>query len=95
MSEIDPRGASELLRERSREDITTLDDFREFFSGEETGSGGFIKAPWSEEEDTLETMAELGFSVRVIPFGEELPQDARCVITGGPARVVAIFAKAY
>jgi hypothetical protein len=27
--------------------------------------------------------------------GEELPPDARCVITGGPARVVAIFAKAY
>jgi prolyl-tRNA synthetase len=87
--------ASELLRERTRDDITTLDEFREFFSGEETGSGGFINAPWSEEEDTLETMAELGVSVRVIPFGEELPPDARCVITGGPARVVAIFAKAY
>ena len=40
-------------------------------------------------------MGELGVSVRCIPFGEELPSDARCVITGGVARVIAIFAKAY
>ena len=87
--------ASERLRERTRDDITSLDEFREFFTGDQTDSGGFVKAPWSEEAETLETMGELGVSVRVIPFDEELPADARCVITGGPARVVAIFAKAY
>ncbi|HEY7267594.1 MAG TPA: proline--tRNA ligase [Solirubrobacterales bacterium] len=87
--------ASERLRERTRDDISTLDEFREYFSGEETESGGFVKAPWSEEPETIETMGELGVSVRVIPFDEELPADARCVITGGPARVMAVFAKAY
>jgi Prolyl-tRNA synthetase, C-terminal len=87
--------ASERLRGRTRDDITDLEEFREFFSGEDTESGGFVKAPWSEEASTLETLAELSVSVRVIPFGEELAGDARCVITGGPARVVAIFAKAY
>ena len=87
--------ASERLRERTRDDITTLEEFREFFSGEDPESGGFVKAPWSEEPETEKTMAELGVSVRCIPFGEELPPDARCVITGGAARVVAIFAKAY
>jgi prolyl-tRNA synthetase len=87
--------ASKRLRERTRDDITTLDQFREFFSGEDTESGGFVKAPWSEEPETEKTMGELGVSVRCIPFGEELPPDARCVITGGPAKVVAIFAKAY
>jgi prolyl-tRNA synthetase len=87
--------ASERLRERTRDDITTLDQFREFFTGEETESGGFVKAPWSEEPETIETMGELGVSVRVIPFDEEIPANARCVITGGPARVMAIFAKAY
>jgi prolyl-tRNA synthetase len=87
--------ASARLRERTRDDITTLEEFREFFSGEQTDSGGFVKAPWSEEPETIETMAELGVSVRVIPFEEELPGDARCVITGGPARLMAIFAKAY
>jgi prolyl-tRNA synthetase len=87
--------ASERLRDRTRDDVTTLEEFREFFSGENTVSGGFVKAPWSEDPETIETMGELGVSVRVIPSGEELPADARCVITGEPARVVAIFAKAY
>jgi prolyl-tRNA synthetase len=83
------------LRERTRDDITTLDQFREFFSSEETESGGFVRAPWSEDPATEETMAELGVTVRCIPFDAELPSDARCVITGGAARVMAIFAKAY
>jgi hypothetical protein len=87
--------ADRRLRERTRDDITTVEEFREFFSGEGTESGGFVIAPWSEEVSTLGTMGELGVSVRAIPFGEELPPDARCVITGGPARVVAIFAKGY
>jgi prolyl-tRNA synthetase len=87
--------ASERLRERTRDDITTVEEFREFFSGDDTDSGGFVKAPWSEEPETIETMGELGVSARVIPFDEQLPADARCVFTGGPARVMAIFAKAY
>jgi prolyl-tRNA synthetase len=87
--------ASRRLRERTRDDITTLDQFREFFSGEKTESGGFVKAPWSEDPATEETMAELGVTVRCIPFGEQLTPDARCVITGGPAKVIAVFAKAY
>ncbi len=87
--------ASKRLRERTRDDITTLDEFRDFFSGEDTDSGGFVKAPWSEDPETEKTMGELGVSVRCIPFDEVLPSDARCVITGGPAKVVAIFAKAY
>ena len=87
--------ASRRLRERTRDDITTLEEFREFFSSEETESGGFVKAPWSEDPGTEETMGELGVTVRCIPFGEELASDARCVISGGAARVMAIFAKAY
>jgi prolyl-tRNA synthetase len=87
--------ASKRLRERTRDDITTLEEFREFFSGDETDSGGFVRAPWSEEPETEKTMGELGVSVRCIPFDAELPGDARCVITGGPAKVMAIFAKAY
>jgi prolyl-tRNA synthetase len=87
--------AAKRLRERTRDDITTLEGFREFFSGEETDSGGFVKAPWSEEPATEEVMGELGVSVRCIPFGEALPSDARCVISGAAAKVMAIFAKAY
>jgi prolyl-tRNA synthetase len=87
--------ASARLRERTREDITNLDEFKEFFSGDDADSGGFVLAPWSELPETEETMGELSVTVRCIPDGAELPPDARCVITGGPARVMAIFAKAY
>jgi prolyl-tRNA synthetase len=87
--------ASKRMRERTRDDITTLDEFRDFFSGEDTDSGGFVKAPWSEDPETEKTMGKLGVTVRCIPFDEELPSDARCVISGGAAKVMAIFAKAY
>lgn len=87
--------AAKRLRERTRDDITTLDQFKEFFSGDETDSGGFVRAPWSEEPETEKTMGELGVTVRCIPFDATLPADAKCVITGGPAKVMAIFAKAY
>jgi hypothetical protein len=87
--------AARRLRERTRDDITTLDEFRDFFSGDDTDSGGFVKAPWSEDPETEKTMGKLGVTVRCIPFDEVLPSGARCVITGGAAKVVAIFAKAY
>jgi hypothetical protein len=87
--------AAQRLRVRTRDDISTLEEFRDFFAGDDTESGGFVRAPWSEDPGTVETMAELGVSVRCIPFDAELTSDARCVITGGPAKVVAIFAKAY
>ena len=76
--------AGKRLRERTRDDITTLEEFKEFFSGDDTDSGGFVRAPWSEDPETEKTMGELGVSVRCIPFDAELPPDARCVITGGP-----------
>ncbi len=87
--------ASRRLRERTRDDITDLEGFREFFSGDDTESGGFVRAPWSEDPATEETMGELGVSVRCIPFDAQLPPNAKCVITGGPARVMAVFARAY
>jgi len=40
-------------------------------------------------------MAKLSVTVRCIPFDAELPPNAKCVISGGPATVMAIFAKAY
>jgi prolyl-tRNA synthetase len=87
--------AKELLESRTRTDIADVEAFREFFSGDDTDSGGFVRAPWSEDPETEKVMAELGVSVRCIPFDQQLADGAKCVITGGPAKVEAIFAKAY
>jgi prolyl-tRNA synthetase len=87
--------ADERMRARTTRDITDIEAFREFFSGDDTDSGGFVRAPWSEDPETEKVMADLGVTVRVIPFDQNLPEGAKCVISGAPAKVEAIFAKAY
>jgi len=87
--------ARDRFEARTTTEVTTLEQFRDWFSGEGAEDGGFVRAAWSEDPATLETMGELGVSVRCIPFDAELASDAKCVITGGPAKVEAIFAKAY
>ena len=83
------------LEARTTTDVADVDAFREFFSGDELDSGGFVRAPWSEDPETEKVMGELGVSVRCIPFDQHLADGAKCVISGAPARVEAIFAKAY
>jgi prolyl-tRNA synthetase len=87
--------ARERLRARTTTDVTTVDQFREWFSGEGTEDGGFVRAPWSEDPATEELMGEFGVTVRCLPFDSDPPADAKCVITGAPAKVEAVFAKAY
>ena len=87
--------ARERLEARTTTDVADADQFREWFSSEETDAGGFVRAPWSEDPATEELMAELGVTVRCIPFDAEPADGAKCVISGAPAKVEAIFAKAY
>ena len=87
--------ASDRMAARTATDIADVDAFREYFSGDETDSGGFVRAPWSEDPETEKTMGELGVSVRCIPFDQDLAEGAVCVISGAPAKVEAVFAKAY
>ena len=87
--------ASDRMAARTATDIADVDAFREYFSGDETDSGGFVRAPWSEDPETEKEMGELGVSVRCIPFDQNLSEGAVCVISGAPAKVEAVFAKAY
>jgi prolyl-tRNA synthetase len=87
--------ARKLLEDRTSTDVTDVEQFREFFRGDELDSGGFVRAPWSEDPETEKVMGELGVSVRCIPFDQDLADGAKCVISGAPAKVEAIFAKAY
>jgi prolyl-tRNA synthetase len=89
------REAQERLAARTSTEIADVEAFREFFSGEDPDSGGFVRAPWSEDPATEAVMAELKVSVRCIPFDQRLADGATCVISGEPAKVEAIFAKAY
>ena len=88
--------ARKRLRARTSTDVDpNVEQFREFFSGDDLDTGGFVRAPWSEDPATEKVMGELGVSVRCIPFDQKLAAGAKCVISGAPAKVEAVFAKAY
>ncbi|CAN5435794.1 proline--tRNA ligase [soil metagenome] len=87
--------AAERMAARTASGISDVEAFREFFSGEGTDAGGFVRAAWSEDPETEKTMGELGVSVRCIPFDQNLAEGAVCVISGAPAKVEAVFAKSY
>jgi prolyl-tRNA synthetase len=87
--------AKDRLKARTTAKIKDVDGFRAWFTGDETSEGGFVRAPWSEDPETERLMGELGVTVRCIPFDQKPAANAKCVITGGPAKVEAIFAKAY
>ncbi len=89
--------SAERLSSRTARDIGDLGDFREWFEGDEGDSnkGGFVRAPWSEDPASLAVLEELKASVRCLPLDQQLPDGARCVLTGEPAKVEAVFGKAY
>ncbi|HEU5106592.1 MAG TPA: aminoacyl--tRNA ligase-related protein [Solirubrobacterales bacterium] len=89
--------AAARLRSRTRLGATSIDEFREWFDTDpaDAEAGGFLRAPWSEAPESAEVLEELKVTVRCIPFDQELPPDSRCILTGKPAAVEAVFAKAY
>jgi prolyl-tRNA synthetase len=88
--------ARDRLESRTATDIRDEAAFRDWFSsGEGEASKGFVRAPWSESPDTEPILDELKVSVRCIPFDQKLEQGSVCVLSGEPAKVEAVFAKAY
>jgi prolyl-tRNA synthetase len=78
-------------------DVEDLASFAEWFddAAGEGVSKGFVRAPWSEAPESAELLEDLKVTVRCIPFDQRLPAASACVLTGKPAVVEAVFAKAY
>ena len=91
------RAAAERLSSRTRRDVEDLDGFREWFDTDpgDAGAGGFLRAPWSEAPESAEILEGLKVTVRCLPTDQDLESGSRCVLTGKPAVVEAVFAKAY
>jgi prolyl-tRNA synthetase len=89
--------AAERLAARTAKEIKNLDEFRQWFAGddEDAAASGFVRAPWSEAAESASILEELKVSVRCIPFDQQLAPDSSCVLTGKPAVVEAVFGKAY
>jgi prolyl-tRNA synthetase len=79
-------------------EIDTFEQFREYFTPKNEAKpeihGGFVLAKWGGGQDALDKLAELKVTVRCLPLDQSKTQG-RCVVTGRPATLDAIFGKAY
>ena len=76
----------------SRDDITTLEDLRAHFTGE--NKTGFVRAKWCGEKGTEGALDDLGVTIRCIPY-DQSGTAGKCVLTGKDATTDIILAKAY
>ena len=58
------------------------------------GAGGFVIGKWSGDPNIDVKLAELGVTVRCL-LHEQPRTEGRCLVTGKPATLDAVYAKAY
>lgn len=77
--------------------LQTFDELIAFFAGDEQGKGtkgGFVLAKWCGDAKTEELLTEHKITIRCLPLAQR-NHDGRCILTGKPAKLDAIFAKSY
>jgi len=72
--------------------IENVDQFKAFFHPDQ--KGGFVRAKWSGDEETLKILDDLKVTIRCLPL-DQTNTIGKCVLSGKPATQDAIFAKAY
>jgi len=75
-----------------RTDITSFDDLKAHFTGE--NKTGFVRVKWCGEAGTETALDDFGVTIRCIPYDQSGTTGA-CVITGRDATTEVILAKAY
>jgi prolyl-tRNA synthetase len=82
----------------TRTDITTFDELKSFFTPKNVDKpeihGGFVLAKWCGDKATEEMLSELKITIRCLPI-KQSGTKGTCILTGRPATLDAIFAKAY
>lgn len=79
-------------------DITTFEEMAKFFTpkSEEKPEihGGFVLAKWCGDAETEKMLDEIKVSIRCLPL-KQSGTEGKCILTGKPATLDAIFAKSY
>ena len=73
--------------------VTTLEEFKKTFKQKDKISP-FVMAPFVDNETVEKAIAELGVTVRCIPF-EQTDVESACLFSGEPTRIWALYAKSY
>lgn len=78
--------------------ITNFEELKAFFTPKNEAKpeihGGFVKAKWCGDSETEELLKDLKVTIRCLPL-EQSGTEGKCVLTGRPATLDAIFAKSY
>lgn len=74
--------------------LTTWEELKSFFSSKEEGINGFVIAKWCGEKETEALLDDLKITIRCIPL-EQSGTQGKCILTGKPATLDAVFAKSY
>lgn len=84
--------------EHLRTDITDYEGFKKFFTPKNAEKpeihGGFVRAKWCGEASSEELLEGLKVTIRCLPL-DQSGTEGKCVLTGKPATLDAIFAKSY
>ena len=85
-------------KQHTHTNITTFQELKAFFTpkNEEKPEihGGLVLAKWCGDETTEKMLDELKVSIRCLPL-EQSHTTGKCVLTGKPATLDALFAKSY
>lgn len=92
------QSAKSFMETNTTSEVRNIEEFRQYFSPKNKDKpeihGGFVRAPWCGEADSVAMLDELKVTVRCIPL-EQNEVKGPCILSGKPAKVEAIFAKAY
>jgi prolyl-tRNA synthetase len=82
------------FRENNTHTPGSYEEFKALFND---GPGGFAVVPWDGDPATEAKVKEdTKATIRVLPFGNEADAEGkRCIVTGKPAKHIAVFAKSY
>lgn len=78
------------FRDANIVDVKTYDELRQAVE-----AGKWARGPWAASDaDEARVKEETGATLRCFPF-EQPEGEKKCLMTGAPAKEVALFAKAY
>ncbi len=92
------REAKEHQKTHINTNITNFEELKAFFTPKNKDRpeihGGFVLAKWCGDKATEEMLGDLKITIRCLPL-EQSGTEGTCILTGRPATLDAIFAKAY
>jgi len=95
LGELDGNLHSDALAYRQANMVDGIANFADLVEHFETKGGtGFIAAKYSGDSAVDAKLAELGLTIRCLPY-EQSHSEGKCLVTGACATVDAIYAKAY